>query len=81
VEVPPSPLNPTNTLCALVAATLEGPDSGIRNPATKTFEPLVCAAIRINQVDVLRAKSATTSLRVSGVSAIREAGTRRRAIR
>ncbi len=41
LEVPPSPLNPTNTLCALVAATLEGPEFRYpATPPTKTFEPL-----------------------------------------
>ena len=41
LDVPPSPLSPTNTLCALVAATREGPEFKYpATPPTNTFEPL-----------------------------------------
>jgi len=84
---PRPPSIPQNTLCALVAATLEG--TGIQvSPATprrrKTFEPLFCRPPSgINQVGrFARQKSATISCVLSGVSAIpAKPGTRRRAIR
>src|SRR5246500_5845529 len=71
LAVPPSPLNPTNTLCALVAATREGPEFKYpATPPTKTFDPLFAPPSGLMRYTFCAPKSATTNCVLSGVSAI-----------